>query len=306
MKDQAEKLRKIIDSSKLVNTIEVENIEFGENTFQSKNARVITITSGKGGVGKTNFTVNLALSLIEAGLRVVVLDADFGLANIEVVLGTIPKYTLLDVIKNKKNLLEVISSGPSNIRFISGGSGVEELARLSIESLNNFIKNINLLDRLFDVILVDTGAGVSENVLSMILAADDVIVVTTPEPTSITDAYALIKMISQRDSKKNLKVLINRAENETEAVQVFTKLKEVTGKFIGVELSSFGYLNQDETVKKAVRIQKPFLLSFPKSHISKQIREISKNIGLEKNVELNNQNLGVKNFIKKFVKFMSS
>lgn len=309
MTDQAEKLRKIIDSSKALNIIETTkllSVETDENIFLTRNARVITITSGKGGVGKTNLTVNLALSMIQAGLRVVVLDADFGLANIEVVLGTIPKYTLLDVIKNRKNLLEIISQGPNNIRFISGGSGVEELARLTIEDLRNFIKNINLLDRLFDVILVDTGAGVSENVLNMVIAADDVIVVTTPEPTSVTDAYALIKMISGRDSKKHVKILVNRADSESEALQVYGKLRDVTERFIGMKLESLGYLSQDDSVKKAVKIQQPFLLSFPKSQISKQIKEISKKMVPEQNIENYIQSAGAKNFIKKFVKFMSS
>ena len=135
------------------------------------------------------------------GLKVVILDADFGLANIDVLFGIIPKYTLLDLIHEEKTIFEVLTDGPDNIKFLSGGSGVEELIRLDRKKLRKFVNSIELLDKLFDVILIDTGAGLSQNVMNFIMAADEVLLVTTPEPTSITDAYALVKMVSRRDRK---------------------------------------------------------------------------------------------------------
>jgi flagellar biosynthesis protein FlhG len=310
MTDQASKLRKIIDGNKSsIALIQKDNAEIAEvdgEILTKRNSRVITITSGKGGVGKTNFAVNTAIALMQQGQRVVILDADFGLANIEVVLGTIPKFTLLDVIKNKKNILEIISHGPNNVRFISGGSGVEELSRLSVTEINNFMKNINLLDSLFDIIIVDTGAGVSENVINMILAGDDVLVVTTPEPTSITDAYALIKIISSKSKDKNIKIIINRAESEKEAELVYSNLKEVVAKYLGNNIEFLGYLSQDDSVKRAVKKQNPFMISYPGSLISKQIIEISKKIVELKTQTNSKSHSGAKAFIKKFLQFVKN
>jgi flagellar biosynthesis protein FlhG len=209
MKDQAEKLRQVIDNLKSRQAASQAAMPVPP---VKRSARVITVTSGKGGVGKTNITINLAIALSEMGKKVVILDADFGLANIDVLFGIVPRHSLVDVIKNRKNILEILSEGPMNTRFISGGSGVEEMVKLDRAQLQKFVENISLLDKIADVILVDTGAGLSENVMSFVMAADEVLLVTTPEPTSITDAYALIKMVSNRDREKKIKVIINRAE----------------------------------------------------------------------------------------------
>lgn len=220
MKDQADRLRQIIDNLKLRQAMNQAALLAG---IKKKTARVITVTSGKGGVGKTNITINLAIALSELGKRVIILDADFGLANIDVLFGIVPQFTLVDVINNKKNILEVLADGPKNIKFISGGSGVEELVKLEKAQLERFVENISLLDKLADIILIDTGAGLSENVMSFVMAADEVLLVTTPEPTSITDAYALIKMVSNRNREKVIKVIVNRAENVGEADDILNK-----------------------------------------------------------------------------------
>ena len=170
-------------------------------------------------VGKTNIAVNLAIALSNQGKEAIIFDADLGLANIEVLLGVTPKYTLEDLVFNNKSIFDIVSTGPNNIRYISGGSGVEQLAKLNNDHLNKFIYNIGLLDKIADIILIDTGAGLSDNVLNFVMAADEVILVTTPEPTSITDAYALIKMISVRD-RKRIRLIVNRAENEKEAKNI--------------------------------------------------------------------------------------
>lgn len=301
MKDQADKLRQVIDNLKLRRTADQES---HAANIKKKTARVITVTSGKGGVGKTNVTVNLAIALSELGPRVVILDADFGLANIDVLFGIIPRFTLVDVIYNRKNILEVLSDGPENIKFISGGSGVEELVKLDRGQLERFIDNIGLLDKISDVIIIDTGAGLSDNVMRFIMAADEVLLVTTPEPTSITDAYALIKMVSNRDLDKKIKVVVNRAENVNEANDVLNKLSLVAEKFLKLKLYPLGFILQDEAVIKAVKMQQPFLLSYPKSHASRYTREIAKKLMEEYGDGPSSDDAGVKSFVSRLVSFL--
>ncbi|MGE5613901.1 MAG: P-loop NTPase, partial [Bacillota bacterium] len=206
MMDQADKLRQAIDNLKKKQSVRQEVLLVPP---KKRTARVITVTSGKGGVGKSNITINLAIALSEQGYRIVILDADFGLANIDVLFGIAPRYTMLDVIKNQKSILEILADGPKNTRFISGGSGVEDLVKLEKQQIMRFIDNMSFLDKIADIIIVDTGAGLSENVMSFVTAADDVVLVTSPEPTSITDAYALIKMLSGIDKNKKVRVVVN-------------------------------------------------------------------------------------------------
>jgi len=298
--DQAEKLRKIIDNLKERHVAG----QTGTLSIVDKTAKVITVTSGKGGVGKTNITINLAIALSEMGKRVAILDADFGLANIDVMLGIIPKLTLVDVIYNNRNILEVLTDGPKNIKFISGGSGVEELVKLDKEQLKRFIANISLLDKLADVVLIDTGAGISESVMSFVMAANEVILVTTPEPTSITDAYALIKAVSNRDRNKNIKVIVNRAENANEAKDILTKLSVVAGKFLTIDLHPLGFIPQDEQVIKAIKMQQPFILSYPKSQASKQIIEMSRKLIESNNEETASKEKGIRSFVQRLVNLM--
>jgi flagellar biosynthesis protein FlhG len=303
MMDQAEKLRQIIDNLKLRQAMSETNLF---STMKGQTAKVITVTSGKGGVGKTNITVNLAIALSEMGKRVTIIDADFGLPNIDVMLGIVPKYTLLDVINDNRNILEVLSDGPRNIRFISGGSGVEELVKLDKDQLDKFVSNIALLDRISDVILIDTGAGLSENVMSFVMAADEVLLVTTPEPTSITDAYALIKMIANRDKDKKVRVIVNRAENANEARDILMKLSVVTDRFLELKIDPLGYILQDEMVIKAVKMQQPFSLSYPKCQASKHIKDISSKIFNVKYDKSNDENTGIKSFVSRLVNLLNT
>jgi flagellar biosynthesis protein FlhG len=303
MMDQADKLRQIIDNLKLRQTISQATLL---NNVQKKSAKVITVTSGKGGVGKTNVAINAAIALSELGLRVVILDADFGLANIDILFGIIPKYTLVDVIHNRKNILEVLSDGPKNIKFISGGSGVEELIKLEKNQLERFVDNISLLDKIADVILIDTGAGLSDNVMNFVMAADEVVLVTTPEPTSITDAYALIKMVSNRDKQKIIKVIVNRAESVYEANDILNKLSLVAQKFLAIKLHPLGFILQDDAVIKAVKMQQPFSLAFPKSQATKHIRDISKKLSEEQGDIADIGNTGIKSFVNRLVNFLNS
>lgn len=294
MNDQAEMLRKIVNmkTGNQTNGLPAENSE--------KKARVFTVTSGKGGVGKTNITVNLALALSRMGLKVVILDVDFGLANIDVLFGIVPKYTLLDLIHEEKSIFEVLTDGPENIKFLSGGSGVEELIRLDRKKLKKFINSISLLDKLFDVIIIDTGAGLSQNVMSFIMAADEVLLVTTPEPTAITDAYALVKMVSRRDRKKKINILVNKAESIREANEIANKLCVVSEKFLSFKLLKLGYILYDENVTKSVKIQKPFSMVNPKCQAAKNITEIAEKLFFD---NPNDEIEGAKGFISKLLSF---
>jgi flagellar biosynthesis protein FlhG len=303
MMDQAERLRQIIDNIKIKQAEKQADIM---NSISQKKARVITVTSGKGGVGKTNITINLAIALSDLGYKVTILDADFGLANIDVLFGIIPRFTLVDVIQEKRNILEVLSDGPRNIKFISGGSGVEDLIKIGKSQLERFVNNIALLDKISDFILIDTGAGLSDNVMSFVMAADEVILVTTPEPTSITDAYALIKMLSHRDSDKLIKVIVNRADSVNEADEILKKLSLVSEKFLSLKLNPLGYILQDEAVIKAVKMQQPFSISFPKSSAAKYIKDISQKLIETKAENSLDQHKGIKGFINRLVNFLNT
>ncbi|HEY9059844.1 MAG TPA: MinD/ParA family protein [Pseudobacteroides sp.] len=302
MMDQAEKLRKIVDNLKSLQKNNKQNLI---PAVEKKNAKVITVTSGKGGVGKTNIAVNLGIALSELGLKVIILDADFGLANIDVLFGMIPKHTLVDVIHSEKNILQILSEGPSNVKFISGGSGVEELIKLDNSQLEKFLSNISLMDKIADIILIDTGAGLSDNVMNFVMSADEVLLVTTPEPTSITDAYALIKMISNRDKGRLIKVIVNRAEDTNEANDLLSKLSIVSEKFLSLKLMPLGYVLHDEAVIKAVKTQNPFLISFPKSNASKQIRDISRKLICDNNDSSEAEIKGIKGFMNRLVGFLN-
>ncbi|MGI6050631.1 MAG: MinD/ParA family protein [Acetivibrionales bacterium] len=296
MSDQADMLRKIVSMKAGNQKPELKP----KDEKITKKARVITITSGKGGVGKTNITINLALTLSKMGLKVVILDADFGLANIDVLFGIIPKYTLLDLIHEEKTIFEVLTDGPDNIKFLSGGSGVEELIRLDRKKLRKFVNSIELLDKLFDVILIDTGAGLSQNVMNFIMAADEVLLVTTPEPTSITDAYALVKMVSRRDRKKPINIIVNKAENSKEAMEIANKLCMVSDKFLSLKLIKIGYILFDENVTKSVKMQKPFVIYNPKCQASKNITEIAEKLFVDKSTE---ESLGARGFVSRLLSF---
>ncbi len=295
MNDQAERLRQIIEKFKKRQPDSGQ--EDGQEIMHPR-ARVMTVTSGKGGVGKTNIAANLAIALSRMGKKVAVVDADFGLANIDVLLGITPRFTLLDVIKNTRNIIEVLMTGPDNIRFISGGSGVQELIELQGTDLNMFLNNISLLDRLFDIIIIDTGAGISGRVLSLVTAADETLLVTTPEPTAVTDAYALIKTLSRIEKDRNIKLIVNRADTADEAVDIQKRLKLVSDRFLGMSVEPIGYILKDETVVKAVKAQKPFLVYSPNSRASKQIMDISMSI-LNKDKCCKKKTAGFGGFVKK-------
>lgn len=244
-----------------------------------KGARTIAITSGKGGVGKTNFSTNLALMLAKRGLRVIVLDADLGLANLHVVLGVSPHYHLGHVLRGERTLRDILYAAPCGIQIIAGGSGISELANLNDEQRQRFISGLEELDELADIILIDTGAGLSHNVLAFVLAVEEVIVVTTPEPTALADGYATIKVISRENPDAHLRLVVNMAASETEAEATSERLRLVARQFLNLELDVLGHLPQDASVPRAVRAQRPVVLENPNAPIVHTLNEIVDRLG---------------------------
>jgi len=265
MNDQAAQLRAIVKKSPT------------NDKVTGSMAKIITITSGKGGVGKSNTVINIALSLRKLGKKVIILDADLGLANIEVLLGIIPDYNLSNVLSGQKNILEIIEQNEDGISFISGGSGIRELMFLTKEQITHFANSISELEKIVDFILIDTSAGITEAVLSFCKLAHEVVFITTPEPTSITDAYALIKTFQGQygEDLPRFKLLINKSETSTEAQQVYAKLSSVCRHFLNINIHYMGFIPFDYNVMKAAKLQKPIGKCYPNSSASTAYRNIA-------------------------------
>ena len=242
-------------------------------------ARVLAVTSGKGGVGKTNFSTNLALTLTQQGLRVIVLDADLGLANLHVILGVTPRYHLEHVLLGERTLAETLFPGPGGIQIIGGASGLSDLANLDGRQRDYLVESLQELDTLADVVIIDTGAGLSHTVMSFLNAAEEILVVTTPEPTAITDAYATIKVVTGENPEAKIRLIVNMAQSAEEAQAVANRLNRIALQFLRVGLDYAGYLPLDPTVRAAVRAQKPFTLLYPNSPASRSVAQIARNLG---------------------------
>ncbi len=230
-------------------------------------ARVITVTSGKGGVGKSNTSINLAIQFRRQGKRVVILDADFGLANIEIMFGAVPKHNLYDLIYQGKSIQEIITWGPMNVGFISGGSGISGMANLNREQLSYIIQNLAQLDAIADIIIVDTGAGIADAVLEFLVASGEILLVTTPEPTSITDSYSLLKALYRHpkfnEEETKVKLIANRVQKEEEGEILFHKLNTVVARYLKVPMTFLGSVPQDALLSQAVMQQVPVSLQSP-------------------------------------------
>lgn len=253
--DQAQQLRNIIKA--------------GAPTQSRPLARVITVTSGKGGVGKSNTAINLAIQFRKMGQRVIILDADFGLANIEIMFGAVPKHNLCDLIYQGKNIREIITWGPMDVGFISGGSGIAGLSNLGREYLVYIIQNLAELDAIADVIIVDTGAGISDAVLEFLVASGEILLVTTPEPTSITDSYSLLKALSRHprysSEMSHIKMIANKVDSQTEGQTLFNKLNVVVSRYLKLPLTYLGAIPQDNQLSRAVMQQMPVSLYAPQA-----------------------------------------
>lgn len=237
--------------------------------------QVIAVTGGKGGVGKTNVSVNLAMALSAGGKDVMLLDADLGLANVDVLLGLYPKHTLLDVMEGRLSLEEIIIDGPGGIKIIPASSGFKDMAQMTPVQHAGLIRAFSELSMSVDVLLVDTAAGISDSVISFTRAAQEVIVVICDEPASITDAYALIKLLNRDYGVSRFHVLANMARSAQEGREVYEKIVKVTDRFLDVALSYEGHIPYDEYVLKAVKKQRGVYEAFPRSKASMAFKSLA-------------------------------
>ena len=261
--DQAEQLRNIVK----------------QQNKKQRSARVITVTSGKGGVGKSNVSVNLAIQMSRLGKRAVILDADFGLANIEVMLGIRPKYNLADMMFRGRDVKDIICAGPEDIGFISGGSGLREMTNLNKDQILSLVRTMYELDHYADVVIIDTGAGISDTVIELVASSSEVLLVATPEPTSITDAYALLKTLHRHDSfeaeRTSIKMIGNRIQSYEEGKELYLKLNTVVNKFLGMEMDYLGAIPYDECLPRAVMQQQPVSLAYPDAPSARALLELA-------------------------------
>ncbi len=286
MVDQAQRLREMVDGTRPI----------------TKRPRVIAITSGKGGVGKTCVAVNLGITLSSLGQKVLLVDADLGLANVDVMLGLIPRFNLGSILFEGKPAHEVITDGPQGLKILAGASGLDKLANLSDTYLEHCMKHLNDIEHTADIMLIDTGAGISKQVLKFVLAANEVIIVTTPEPPAITDAYGIIKVVASSEPQTPIRVIINRVQSLDEGELVLKRLSTVAERFLGIKLLKLGFIPDDAIVVKGVKEQSPFVINNPQAPTALYLQQIAKNL---LNYETNFQPLtGSKSFFERFLKYL--
>ncbi len=273
--DQASSLRKMVNQK----ASRINPTDEGASAGGDAPPRAVSVTSGKGGVGKTNIVGGLALALSRLGKRVMVLDADLGLANIDIIYGIHPAYNIGHVIGGKKALADIIVDGPAGVRIIPAGSGFINLTHLSEGQKLSLLSEFETLGNSLDFLLIDTSAGISQNVIYFNLAADDCVIVATAEPTSITDAYAMMKVMATEYGTKHFKLLVNMVKDAREAKSVYANLSHATDRFLkDVAIEYIGYVPGDDLVKKAVRQQKSVVDLFPGAEFSKGMEKIAKHL----------------------------
>jgi flagellar biosynthesis protein FlhG len=260
MLDQAESLRK------LINNEEVEN--------KNKSAKIITVTSGKGGVGKSNFVVNLAIALQNKGKKVLIFDADLGMGNDDVLMGLYPKHNIFDIVFTGLEIKDIIVEGTNGVSLIPAGSALNKAQDLKEDERKLFIEKLGTLDE-YDYILMDTGAGVNKDVLSFIAASEELIIVTTPEPTSLTDGYSLMKATDYYKLKTKAKIIVNKAFTKEEGLETYNKINRAVSKFLKIEIEYLGCILEDRKLVQSVRQQKPFIVLYPNCDAAKDIENIA-------------------------------
>lgn len=265
MLDQAAKLRQMAEGS-------LRNEE-----KLNRDTKVFTITSGKGGVGKSNIVVNLGITLQKLGKKVMIFDADLGMGNDDVLIGCIPKYSVFDTIFSGKEIEDVLIEGPHGIKLLPGGSGLSKVDDLTEVQRKMFLKKLENIEG-FDYILIDTGAGINRSVLGFIACSDELLIVTTPEPTALTDAYSLLKAVSHFKIKSTAKVIVNRVLDEREGRNTFLKFNNAAERFLNLKLQHLGSVSDDKKLTQAVRMQTPLVLAYPNSDSAKDIESIAKGI----------------------------
>ncbi len=273
--------------------------ELKEMMSNNRKTRIIAITSGKGGVGKSNLSVNMAIAYAQQGKKVILIDGDLGMANVNVLMNIVPQYNLMQVINKQKTMQEIITDTEFGIKFIAGANGFSKIANLTVDELDYFAKQFSMLGNA-DIIIIDTGAGIANNVLQFVAAADEVYVVTTPEPTAITDAYGIIKIITTEivDRETNIKLLVNRVHSADEGKRISERIINIAAQFLNYKVDYIGFVYDDPVVQASVIRQKPFIVVNPTSKPAQCIKHIVGRI--EKSDNGNSE--GVTSFLKKFLR----
>lgn len=253
-----------------------DKVQQKKSKKEKRHTRVIAVTSGKGGVGKSNFALNFALSLVKQNKKVLIFDVDLGFANVDVLLGRSNKESIATMIEKDLSLWDIIEEGPNGLLFISGGTGFNDMFHLDETKMNKFFSELSTIQGSVDYIILDTGAGLSYENLRFILAADDVILVTTPEPTSITDAYAIVKMVHAKDPNVHMKLIVNQCTSDKEGKQTADNFKKVTEQFLDKQIGTLGFIPSDANVPNAVKKQIPFTLAYPNSHASQAMQIVTR------------------------------
>ncbi|MDR3594020.1 MinD/ParA family protein [Clostridium sp.] len=267
MLDQAEALRKLINEEESRNTT----------------TKIITVTSGKGGVGKSNFVVNLAITLQNKGKKVLIFDADLGMGNDDVLMGLYPKHNIFDIVFTGLEIKDIIVEATNGVNLIPAGSALSKAQDLNESQRESFLKKLETLDE-YDYILMDTGAGVNRDVLSFIAASEELIIITTPEPTSLTDGYSLIKATDHYKLKTKAKIVVNKAFTKEEGEETFRKFDRAVSKFLKINIEYLGCILEDKKLVQSVRQQKPFVVLYPNCNASNDIENIAmKLMGQEEN-----------------------
>jgi flagellar biosynthesis protein FlhG len=275
---------------------------FAEN---KTNCRIITVTSGKGGVGKTTFTINLALSLAKLGQRVFILDADLGTANVDVLLNLQPRFNLSHLINNEKEIMDIIVEGPGGIHLVPGGSGLQDLADMEEWQFNRLVTSMESLEKYADIILIDTGAGLGKHVINFALAADNLIVITTPEPHAITDAYAIMKVLEEHEYKRTPYLVVNRVESGPEYQEISTRMHRAVSRFLNINMINLGFIPDDYAVPKSNKRLEPFALYNTTTPAAKAVYNIAKNLLNPGKEESATNYKGTANFFSKIKELFS-
>lgn len=276
MTDQASRLRNLLEE---MSEEEVGAKKIGELELDvEENTRVIAITSGKGGVGKTNLAVNLAIAMQMAGKKVLLIDADIGMANVNVLMGRVTKRSLIDLLEDEIELEDVVEEGLEGVKYISGVAGFEAALNVNRAEQRKIHRKLSRVSELADIIIIDTGAGLNRYVIEFILAAHEVLLVTTPEPTSLADAYTVVKAYSKYAKKLCIKLVVNRIRDEEESFEVVERLNQTTQKFLKLSVDCLGYIYEDRAVRAAVKNQEPFILSKPNSPAALCVKELAKSL----------------------------
>lgn len=260
--------------------------------------KVIAVTSGKGGVGKSSLSINIAISMSRLGKRACIVDADLGMANVDVLLNLSPGYNLTHLIRGTVDIFDIVVEGPEAVLVIPGGSGWQQIADLREGQFNELIKAFNKLDKYTDVILLDTGAGLNKNVVNFLLASDEVLLVTTPEPHAITDAYAMIKTVMRENEKLPIKLVVNKVDDASEGKQVGEKIALAAKQFLGASIKYAGHVQENATFAQTIKKQKPITIEWPRSKSALEIEMVTKELlGWDK--DGSKEGKGLKGFIKK-------